>query len=87
MDPKSLENVPSYLVLAYAIQWDTECDGSIIASPALINTLPTYQLLDLRAYQRPEELGEAGLNDVVCQLLSEMYDFCVSGVKIKVIEE
>ena len=84
MDPESLKNVPSYLVLAYAIVWDLEMDGSADAAAGV--DLPSYVLLDLRSYQRPEVLGEVGVNDVVCQLLSEMCDFCITGLKIKVIE-
>jgi hypothetical protein len=84
MDPESLKNVPSYLVLAYAIVWDLEMDGSVDAASGV--DLPSYVLLDLRAYQRPDVLGVDGLNDIVCNLLSEMYDFCITGLKIKVIE-
>ena len=83
MDPKSLANVPSYLVLAYAIQWDDSVDDNIVET----SKLPRYVLLDLRAYQRPAELGEAGLNEVVCNRLSEIHGYCVQDVKIKIIEE
>ena len=48
--------------------------------------LPEYVLLDLRSYQRPEELGEDGLNELVSDQLSDRYDFCVTGFKIKVVE-
>jgi hypothetical protein len=82
MDPESLKNIPSYLVLAYTIQWDDSVDDNIVET----FKLPRYVLLDLRAYQRPEQLGEDGLNEVVCNRLSEMHGFCVQDVKIKVIE-
>lgn len=84
MDPEALKNTPAYLVLAYAITWDTELDGSEDAAAGV--NLPEYVLLDLRSYQRPEELGEDGLNELVSDQLSDRYDFCVTGFKIKVVE-
>jgi hypothetical protein len=84
MNPKSIKNPPAYLVLAYAIQWDLDMDDSVDAAEGVV--LPSYVLLDLCDYERPEVLGEDGINEVVCDLLSDMYDFCVTGLKIKVIE-
>lgn len=85
MDPESIKNIPSYLVLAYNILWDLEMDGSIPATHG--DELPTYVLLDLRAYERPAALGEDGLLEVVMNLLSDMHDYSIKDVKIKVIEE
>lgn len=84
MDPEALKNVPPYLVLAYNIAWDLEMDGKITVTQDEIP--PSYVLLDMRSYQRPQDLGEVALFDAVFNLLTEMYDFCIKDLKIKVVE-
>lgn len=77
MDPKSLENVPSYLVLAYTIKWE----AGVQPFPP-----PDYYLMDFRAYQRPEQLGEEGLVNVAKDFLFNRYNVHAEDLKIKVIE-
>lgn len=75
MDPESLKNVPAYLVLAYAIEWDS-----------VKNAGPEYVLLDFRAYQPSAKLGEEGLMFVASNLLNDRFGRVLS-LKVKVIEE
>jgi hypothetical protein len=66
-------------VLAYDIQWDLECDGSLedVVHP------PHMVLLDVSDHG--ELLGS--LEDVVMTLLGELHDFSVLSTKIKVIRD